>query len=387
MSLATQLLSNVKLLIQNKALPESILIYVQFKTNSYLGRCFAKTDSPVDSKEFIELMAHLDEELLKLEDVWKESYGNTNEIHKLVTSFKKWNEFVAKNLAIICGLMLDPDAYITYALLHMATVHEAESERILSIETKQPQLHDEAKLKLRGECSPMVIVYPCLKVQDQTKYPERLEILSQLNEDLKIALDQAEGHVNPNIVHQFIKIIVGMNDDSSSEETSSDESDEDSKETDTNTIDDKSNDNSTIKTEGKTIREKDKEFKEKHEALKVAVSKDLAKICAGDITIEELEALQKRSEEKFLQMKPTSNEDDRILDQLISRKKYYGDKAKETSVSTGSMMDIILAMMGSFLKDEKPDAKPEDKNTHQIMRNLLGIYKIMRDSFVPEDEE
>lgn len=223
MSLAAQLFSNVKLLIQNKALPESIFIYVQFKTNSYLGRCFAKTDSPVDSKEFIELMAHLDEELLKLEDVWKESYGNTNEIHKLATSFKKWNEFVAKNLAIICGLMLDPDVYITYALLHMVTVHEAESERILSIETKQPKIHDEAKMKLRDECSSMVIVYPCLKIQDKTKYPERLEVLDHLNEDLKIALDQVEGHVDPNIVHQFIKIMVGMNDESSSEEASSDE--------------------------------------------------------------------------------------------------------------------------------------------------------------------
>ena len=79
MSLAVQLFSNVKLLIQNKASPESILLYVQFKTNSYFGRCFTKTDSPVDSKEFVKLMARLDEELLKLEDVWKESYGNTNE--------------------------------------------------------------------------------------------------------------------------------------------------------------------------------------------------------------------------------------------------------------------------------------------------------------------
>lgn len=225
MSLAVQLFSNVKLLIQNKALPESILLYVQFKTNSYFGRCFTKTDSPVDSKEFVKLMADLDEELLKLEDVWKESYGNTNEIHKLATSFKKWNEFVAVNLAIICGLMLDPDAYVAYALNHMSIVHEAESERILSIETKQPEIHDEAKMKLCEKCVSMIMIYPCLKTQDKTKYPERLEVLKHLNEDLKIALDQAEGSIDPNTVHQFIKIIVGMDDsssDESSEETSSD---------------------------------------------------------------------------------------------------------------------------------------------------------------------
>ena len=50
MSLASQLFSSVKHLNQNKASPESILLYVQFKTNSYFGRCFTKTDSPIDLK-------------------------------------------------------------------------------------------------------------------------------------------------------------------------------------------------------------------------------------------------------------------------------------------------------------------------------------------------
>lgn len=328
MSLAAQLFSNVKLLIQNKALPESIFIYVQFKTNSYFGRCFTKTDSPIESKEFIELMSHLDEELLKLEDVWKESYGNTNEIQHLATSFKKWDEFVAPNLTIICGLMLDPDAYTVYALKHMATVHEAESERILSIETKQPKIHDAAKIRLRNECSQMVIAYPCLKVQDKTKYPERLEVLDHLNEDLKISLDQAEGHVDPNTVHQFIEIIADMNNsssDESSEETSSDEIEE--------PINDKSNDDSTTKTEGKTI-----------------------------------------SKMKSIY--------------LNNKKKYYGVKDEKSTVSSGSMTDTLFAIMGiSLLAAEKPDATPENKSTHQMMKNLFGIYQIMRDAFVPDDEK
>lgn len=286
MPLINQLFSNVKLLIQNKALPETILIYVQLKTNSYFGRCFTKTDSPVDSKEFVKLMAHLDEEILKLEDVWKESYGKTDEIHKLASSLKKWNELVAVNLAIICGCMLNPDAYVAYALNHMATVHEAESERILSIETKQPKIHDEAKMKLRKECSPMIIVYPCLKTQDKTKYPERIEVLDRLNEDLKIALDQAEGRIDPNTVHQFIKVIVDINESSSdepSEETSSDDK---------------------PKTVDSTISE----------------NEDHANTCIGDITIEELEALRKRTEEKFSKTNFISNEDDKILKQLKSKK-------------------------------------------------------------------
>lgn len=379
MPLASQLFSNIKLLIQNKASPESILLYVQFKTNSYFGRCFTKTSSLIDSNEFIELMAHLDEELLKLEDVWNESYGNTNEIHKLATSFKKWNELMAVNLAIICGLMIDPDAYVVYALNHMAIVHEAESERILSVETKQPEIHDEAKMRLRKECSPMVIVYPCLKIQDKTEYPERLEVLKRLNEDLKIALDQAEGCIDPNTVHQFIKVIVGMNDsssDESSEETSSEETEEFVKcIADIDVTDDKP------------------------EALSSTIgeNEDHTKPCLGELTVED--------------------EDARLLEQLNSKKKYYGiqdekttntakdllpilamighmvdaeksnAKYKEPTDSAGSAADIILEMMEAALKAKKPDETPKVKNERQIMSNLFGALKIMKDAFIEPDDE
>lgn len=377
MSLVSQLFSNVKLLIQNKASPESILLYVQFKTNSYFGRCFTKTSSPIDSNEFIELMTCLDEELLKLEDVWNESYGNTNEIHKLATSFKKWNELVAVNLAIICGLMIDPDAYVVYALNYMSIVHEAESERILSIETKQPEIHDEAKMRLRKECSPMVIVYPCLKIQDKTKYPERLEVLKRLNEDLKIALDQAVGCIDPNTVHQFIKIIVGMDDsssDESSEETSSEE----------------------IEEFVKCIADADtKDDKPKALSSTISENEDHTNPCLGELTVE----------------------DARLLEQLNSKKKYYGiqdekttdsvkdilpilamighmvdaeksnAKYKESTDSAGSAADIILAMMDGALKHEKPDATAENKNEYQIMSNLFGALKIMKDAFIEPDDE
>lgn len=343
MPLASQLFSNVKLLIQNKASPESILLYVQFKTNSYFGRCFTKTDSPIDSDEFIELMTHLDEELLKLEDIWNESYGNTNEIHKLAASFEKWNEFVTVNLAIICGLMLSPDAYVAYALNHMAIVHEAESERILSIETKQPQIHNEAKMKLRKECAPMVMVYPCLK---------RLEVLDRLNEDLKIALDQAEGSIDPNTVHQFIKILVDMNDsssDESSEETSSEE------------------------------------IEEFTEALSSTISEneDPAKPCLGELTVEQLNSKKKyygiRDEESTDSAKnllPLMAMMGHMVDVEKSNAKY-----KEPTDSASTAADMILEMMEGVLKHEKPD------ETHQIMNNLLGAYKTMRDWALPGDEE
>lgn len=336
MSLAVQLFSNVKLLIQNETLPENILLYVQFKTNSYFGRCFTKTDSPIDIKEFIKLMTHLDEELLKLEDVWKESYGDIDEIHKLATSFKKWNELVVQNLAIICELMLNPDGYVAYILNHMSIVHEAESERILSIETEQPKIHDEAKMKLRKECLQMVMVYPCLK---------RLEALKRLNEDLKMALDQAEGCVNPYTVHQFIKIIVGMN-GSSSEEI--------------------------------------------EEFVKCRADADTT-----DDVSKELETLEYA----------------RLLEQLNSKKKYYGirdekttdsvndilplmammghmvdvkksdAKYKEPTASAGSMTGAIFAMMEGALKHEKPGA------THRIMKNMFEIHQIMRDAFIEPDDE
>lgn len=387
MSLIDQLFSNVKLLIQNEVSPENILLYVQFKTNSYFGRCFTKTDSPIDSKEFIELMTHLDEELLKLGDVWRESYGNTDEIHKLAASFKKWNELVAVNLAIICGLMLDPDAYVAYALNHMSIVHETESERILSIETKQPKIHDEAKMTLRKKCLPMVIVYPCLKTQDKTKYPERLEVLKCLNEDLKIALDQAEGSIDPNTVHQFIKVTVGMNDsssDESSEEISSEEIEEFVK-----CIADMGTKGDKPKALSSTISE----------------NENSAKPCLGNITVEELESLRKRTEEKF-------DEDARLLEQLNSKKKYYGVRDEKTTDSVKDLLPLI-AMMGhminleksnakykeptvssnsekdtsSVLNAEKPNVTPEVKNAHQIMRDLFGAYKIMRDWVLPNDED
>ena len=42
MSLVVQLFSNVKFFDPNETLHENILLYVQFKTNSYFGRCFTK---------------------------------------------------------------------------------------------------------------------------------------------------------------------------------------------------------------------------------------------------------------------------------------------------------------------------------------------------------
>ena len=116
-------------------------------------------------------------------------------------------------------------------------------------------------------------------------------------------------------------------------------------------------------------------------------NEDPAKTCLGDITIEELEALRKRTEDKFSEMKSISNEDDRLLKQLNSKKKYYGVRDEETTISASSAMDITLAMLKCVLNAEKPDATPEDKNIYQIMRNLFGVYKIMRDSFVSDDEK
>lgn len=323
MSLAVQLFSNVNLLIQSETLPENILLYVQFKTNSYLGRCFTKTDSPIDTKEFIKLMAHLDEELLKLEDVWKESYGDIDEIHKLAASFKKWNEFVVQSLAIICGLMLNPNGYVVYALNHMAIVHEAESERILSIETQQPKIHDEAKMKLRKECLPMVMVYPCLK---------RFKVLKRLNEDLKIALDQAEGCVNPYTVHQFIN-------DSSSDET--------------------------------------------EEFVKCIADADTTDDKPKEFTIEQLNSKKKyygirdeKTTDSAKDLLPLMAMMGHMIDVEKSDAKY-----KEPTASAGSMTDAIFAMMDGALKHEKPD------ETHQIMRNLFGAYKIMRDAFIEPDDE
>ena len=119
----------------------------------------------------------------------------------------------------------------------------------------------------------------------------------------------------------------------------------------------------------------------------IGENEDPAKTRLGDITIEELEALRKRTEENFSKMNSISNEDGRLLKQLNSKKKYYGVRDEETTISASSAMDITFALMRCVLNAEKPDATPEDKNIYQIMRNLFGVYKIMRDSFVSDDEK
>lgn len=75
-----------------------------------------------------------------------------------------------------------------------------------------------------------------------------------------------------------------------------------------------------------------------------------------------------------------------MMGHMINVEKQYATPEKST-VSTGSMMDVILAMMGDILKREKPDATPEEKNERQLMRNLFGICKIMKDAFIKHDDE
>ena len=41
-----------------------------------------------------------------------------------------------------------------------------------------------------------------------------------------------------------------------------------------------------------------------------------------------------------------------------------------------------------MLNAEKPNATPEDKDTHRIMKNMFEIHQIMRDCCLePDDEE
>ena len=61
----------------------------------------------------------------------------------------------------------------------------------------------------------------------------------------------------------------------------------------------------------------------------------------------------------------------------------------EPIVSSNSekYMSSVLTMIEYMLNAEKPDATPEVKNEHQIMRNMFEICKIMKDCCLEHDDE
>ena len=80
-------------------------------------------------------------------------------------------------------------------------------------------------------------------------------------------------------------------------------------------------------------------------------NENLTNDVSKDLTIEELETLEKK----------ISNEYDRSLEQLNRKKKYYGVKDEELTLPAGSVTDVILAMMEGVLKAGEEERKSDDE--------------------------